>query len=101
MVGSCHGACCFIAPPDLLARLASEGDADQRDAALRTLSASASLRTQRPIVPRLMRELDVPVPQLANLQVMPQHQIVYDNQHQGRTSLPGKKVRADGDPASS
>ncbi len=92
---------CFIAPPDLLARLAAEGEAEQREAALRTLSASASLRTQRSIVGRLARETDVSVAQLVGLAVAPEQQIVYDNQHLGRTSLPGKRVRADGDPASS
>ncbi len=101
MPASDQCACCFIAPPDLLARLAAEGDADQREAALRTLSASASLRTQRSIVTRLTRELDMSVAQLAGLPTVTHQQIVYDNQHQGRTSLPGKKVRADGDPASS
>ena len=101
MPGSDHCACCFIAPPDLLARLAAEGEPDQREAALRTLSASASLRTQRSIVSRLTRELDVPTAQLAGLPTVTEQQIVYDNQHQGRTALPGKKVRADGDPASS
>ena len=66
MPGS-HECSCFIAPPDLLARLAREGTEEQKDAALRTLSASASLRTQRSILSRLVRETDVSVAQLANL----------------------------------
>jgi len=55
-----HQCCtCFIAPPDLLARLAREGTEEQREAALRTLSASASLRTQRSMIGRLVRETNV------------------------------------------
>ena len=100
MPGS-HECSCFIAPPDLLARLAREGTDEQKDAALRTLSASASLRTQRSILSRLVRETDVSVAQLANLKPSPkQHDVVYDNNHQGRLQLPGTKVRADGDPPS-
>src|SRR5438045_1706707 len=103
MTGSGHRPCtCFIAPPDLLARLAAEGTPEQKDAALATLSASASLRTQRSIVNRLVREGDAAVAQLAtSIKVAPQvHNVVYDNQHQGRLQLPGKQVRADKDPKS-
>ncbi len=40
-------ACCSIVPPDLLRRIALHGDATQREAALDTLGADASLRMQR------------------------------------------------------
>jgi Zn-dependent metalloprotease len=100
MPGSRSCPCCSILPPDLLARLASEGTAEQREAAVRTLSASAALRTQRSIVGRLMRELDVAAPKLGGLEITRQRQIVYDNQHQGRSFLPGQKVRDDDDPVS-
>ena len=96
-----HACCCFIAPPDLLARLATEGSPEQRQAAVRTLSASAALRTQRTMVSNLMRQTDVPVPKLAGLEVAKEREIVYDNKHRGRSFLPGTKVRADGDPVSS
>jgi Zn-dependent metalloprotease len=96
-----RACCCFIAPPDLLARLATEGTPEQREAAVRTLSASAALRTQRTIVSSLMRQTDVPVAKLAGLETTKERQIVYDNQHRGRSFLPGVKIRAHGDAASS
>src|SRR5436190_18266548 len=49
-------ACCFIAPPDLLARLADEGTAEQRAAALNALAASASMRTRRAVIGQLLRD---------------------------------------------
>src|SRR3954470_21181976 len=103
MTGLGHCPCtCFIAPPDLLARLVAEGTPEQKDAALATLSASASLRTQRSIVNRLVRDGDAAVAQLAtSIKVAPQvHNVVYDNHHQGRLQLPGTQVRADKDPKS-
>src|SRR4051794_10416314 len=100
MTGFSHCPCtCFIAPPDLLARLVAEGTPEQKDAALATLSASASLRTQRSIVNRLVRDGEPGVAQLAtSIKVTPQvHNVVYDNHHQGRLQLPGTQVRADKD----
>ena len=94
--------CCCIAPPDLLARLAEEGTPDEREAALRALAASASIRTRRSIVGSLMRT--VGVAGVAPEFLAPQtgaHNTVYDVQHGGRSSLPGHKVRADGDPPAS
>jgi Zn-dependent metalloprotease len=90
--------CCFIAPPDLLARLAEKGTDEQRQAAIRTLAASAAIRTRRSIVGPLMRSMGVAgvapgflAPQTGD------HHTVYDVEHGGRSSLPGKKVRSDGD----
>jgi Zn-dependent metalloprotease len=93
---------CSIAPPDLLARLASTGNAEQRAAALSALGASASMRTQRTLLNQVRRELGTDAAnQIAGLDVTPQRrQTVYDNQHQGRFFLPGVRVRGDGDPAS-
>jgi Zn-dependent metalloprotease len=91
-------ACCFIAPPDLLARIAEEGDPEQQKAAIRTLAASASIRTQRSLVTRLMRQLDVDVRTLALIDAPPgERQTVYDVENQGRFALPGARRRGHGD----
>lgn len=95
-------ACCSIAPPHLLARLAESDKADQRQAALRTLAASASMRTQRSVVGKVMRQLDVGVGKLAF--VAPpagERRTVYDVEHGGNSDLPGHKIRAEGDEPSS
>jgi Zn-dependent metalloprotease len=93
--------CCFIAPPNLLASLAESDRAEQRDAALRTLAASASLRTQRSLVNQVMRQLDVDVGALAFMAPPAgERRTVYDVEHQGRSALPGRKVRGEGDPPS-
>ena len=91
--------CCRIAPPDLLARVAQEGGAEQRAAALRTIAASASMRTQRALVGRLARELGQDPRTLAGLQA-PQgaRQTVYEVHHGGRSALPGTRERGLDDP---
>lgn len=90
---------CSIAPPDLLARIASEGSAGQRDAALAALAASASMRTQRAMLGRLRQHAgDDVVNLIAGLVVSTaRRQTVYDNQTQGRSFLPGVRVRGEGD----
>ena len=90
---------CSIAPPDLLSRVASEGTPDQRDAALKALAASASMRTQRTILGQLRRQVgEEIVNQIAGLVPSPEaYQTVYDNQHLGRMSLPGVRVRGEDD----
>jgi Zn-dependent metalloprotease len=92
---------CFIAPPDLLAYVIAEGDPEERDAALRTIAASAALRVKRQLVGSFMRTLDVDV---ATFGLLPSastsQRTVYDSEHGGRTSLPGKLVRSEGDPPS-
>ncbi len=92
--------CCSIAPPDLLARLAESDDPERRKAAINTLAASASMRTQRALVGRVMREMDVDAQALGLLEPPTgQRQTVYDNEGNGRDNLPGRKVRAqDEDP---
>jgi Zn-dependent metalloprotease len=93
---------CFIVPPDLLAYVIAEGDAAERDAAVRTIAASAALRAQRQLVGTLMRTLDVDVARFDLLPVAPTSQrSVYDSEHGGRTALPGTLVRSEGDPPSS
>jgi Zn-dependent metalloprotease len=90
--------CCFIAPPNLLARLVESDSAERRDAALRTLAASASIRTQRSLVGQVMRDLDVNVAALKFIAPPAgERRTVYDVEHGGRDSLPGTRVRGEGD----
>lgn len=93
-------ACCCIAPPDLLARLIEEGDPEQRTAAMQTMAASASMRTQRSLVGRLSKELGQDVRALAFLQPPEEQgvrQAVHDLAGGGRSSLPGTRARGSGD----
>jgi Zn-dependent metalloprotease len=92
---------CFIAPPDLLAYVIAQGEPLEREAALRTIAASAALRAQRQVVGSLMRTLDVDMGRLGIVPAIAASQrTVYDSEHGGRTSLPGRLVRAEGDPPS-
>ncbi len=102
MHSTTHPAC-SIAPPDLLARLASSGTTEQRAAAVSTMAASASMRTQRSILGQVRRQLGAEgAALLAGLDVSAQRrQTIYDNQRQGRAFLPGVRVRGEGDPVSS
>jgi Zn-dependent metalloprotease len=91
-------ACCFIAPPDLLARLAEEGTVEQRAAAVSTLAASASMRTRRALVAQLLRNPQTREAALAFIGAAAGAQrSVYDDHHGGQSSLPGTRVRAEGD----
>ena len=99
---SARGPCCFIAPPDLLARLAAEGTGEEREAAVRTLAASAAIRTRRAIVGSLLREMGVAaIPQGFMAPPTGERHTVYDVEHGSRSSLPGSKARGVGDPPSS
>jgi Zn-dependent metalloprotease len=95
---ACH---CFIAPPDLLARVIEEGTAEQRSAAVQTIAASASMRSRRALIGRAAREIGPQARALASA-VSPAAaggtQTVYDAEHGGQSSLPGKRVRGSGDP---
>jgi Zn-dependent metalloprotease len=93
--------CCTIAPPFLLARLIKEGTPEQREAALQTIAASASMRSRRALVGRIAREMpevrsiafaQPPSPPAGAVQS------VYDVEEGGNSSLPGTLVRATGDP---
>lgn len=93
--------CCSIAPPDLLARLATgaESGQEQRDAAVRALAASASMRTRRAMLGHLSRELNLSMGQLSGLELTAGRRLtVYDNQRNGWTFLPGTRVRGWGEP---
>jgi Zn-dependent metalloprotease len=90
---------CFIAPPDLLARLAEDGTPEQRAAAIRTLATSAAIRTRRALATSLMSKLDQDVRALAfGPPASGERLSVYDVGHGGRSALPGTLVRKLGDP---
>ena len=93
-------ACCFIAPPDLLARLADEGNNEQRKAALSTLAASASIRTRRALIAQLLRDPQTHQAALAffGAAAAGVRRSVYDVHHGGQNALPGDRVRTEGDP---
>ncbi|WP_288024249.1 M4 family metallopeptidase [Arthrobacter sp.] len=90
---------CSIAPPDLLGRLAVEGDPAQREAAVRALATSAGIRSQRAVMGRINRQLSLNIGQLVGFAVTPDRRLtVYDNQTNGRTFLPGVRARDWGQP---
>ncbi len=95
----CHPIC-FIAPPNVLDYIAKEGDAEQRDAALRTLATSASLRTRRALVGPIVQQLGLEAVVGLGLIQAPTgvQRTVYDVQHRGQSALPGELVRSEGDP---
>ena len=92
---------CEIAPPDLLDQMIRDGSSAQRDAALATLAASASMRSQRSFLSRVRRELGTDAANtIAGLDIAPErHQTVYDNENQGRSNLPGRRARGEDEPA--
>jgi Zn-dependent metalloprotease len=90
---------CFIAPPDLLAYVIAKGEPEEREAAVRAIAASAALRAQRQLVGSFMRTLDVDVGRFRLVPSTPASQrTIYDSEHGGRLSLPGRRVRSEGDP---
>lgn len=90
---------CSIAPPDLLGRLAVDGDPQQRDAAVRALATSAAIRSQRAVMGRINRQLNLDLGQLVAFAVTPARRLtVYDNKTRGRTFLPGVRARDWGQP---
>jgi Zn-dependent metalloprotease len=81
--------------------MAESDSAERRDAAIRTLAASASIRTTRSLVGQVMRDLNVDVSALTFIAPPAgERRTVYDVEHGGRDSLPGRKVRGEGDPPS-
>jgi Zn-dependent metalloprotease len=89
-------ALCFIAPPNVLAQLAEKGNAAQREAALKTLAASAAVRTRRNLIGQLIqRGADL---QSLGLGCPPtiENRSVYDVHHGGNADLPGELERKEG-----
>jgi Zn-dependent metalloprotease len=96
---ACEHTVCFIIPPHILARVARRGDDEDRDAVLRTIATTATVRTRRSVVGGLLRELGPGAKELAFLAPPAgENQTVYDLQNAGWSSLPGTKVRGEGDP---
>jgi Zn-dependent metalloprotease len=88
-----HRCGCTILPPELLHRIARNGNARQREAALGTLAMDQTLRLARATVQLLESDarrgaLGVPV--------TARQRTVYDAQ--GRDTLPGRTVRTEGGP---
>ena len=87
-------ACCSIIPPDILARIAKEGDDEASKAAIDTLEASAGLRERRFFATSIVRNgfaaaaLVTPPADARN--------VVYDAEQ--TQTLPGRKVRDQDDP---
>jgi len=98
MLDSLRRPCCSIAPPDLLAWLASQGDQHERDAAIQSLATSAAMRSRRAVLGHFSRELNQNIGLIGLVSLTQQGVTVYDNQTNGRNFLPGVKKRAVGDP---
>ncbi|MBG0737943.1 M4 family metallopeptidase [Paeniglutamicibacter antarcticus] len=99
MLANLQNHCCGIAPPDLLARLAIEGDIHQREAAVRALATSAAIRSQRAVLGHLDRQLNLNIGKMIGFSVTPDRRLtVYDNQKKGRPFLPGVRMRGWGEP---
>jgi Zn-dependent metalloprotease len=93
-------AICAIAPPDLLLKVAKEGDAEDRDAAVKALSAASAARAQRATMGNALRQLGIGLDSLGFTAASAEHHnTVYDAQHEN--TRPGVKARGDGDPESS
>jgi Zn-dependent metalloprotease len=97
--GCAPHAACAILPPYVLAAILEEGGSTEREAALRTIEASASLRARRAVVASLVRSLDRDI---SGLGIGPEgtggRQSVYDAEHRGDADLPGRIVRGPDDP---
>jgi Zn-dependent metalloprotease len=86
----CHRGCSIL-PPDLLRRIARNGDARQRDAALETLGLDHTLRATRSTVELLGGPSRRPFLGLAGAN---KQRSVYDTHH--TETLPGHVVRSEG-----
>ncbi|MGZ6543775.1 MAG: M4 family metallopeptidase [Actinomycetota bacterium] len=93
-----HG--CSIAPPDILIQVAEHGRTrEDRDAATRTLAASASLRARRGLVRQMIRQNLASVTSLMPTSTGEQN-TVYDVAGGGSQQLPGSRKRRQSDPPS-
>ena len=91
---------CSIAPPDILIQVAEHGRTrEDRDAATRTLAASASLRARRGLVRQMIRQNLASVTSLMPTSTGEQN-TVYDVAGGGSQQLPGTRKRRQSDPPS-
>jgi Zn-dependent metalloprotease len=96
-----HLPTCFIAPPDILSRIAERGTPEDREAAIRTLTKSAAIRAQRAAMSSVLRELRLDIAELPFLAPVQGPRVtVYDVEHGGDFRLAGRRIRGDADPAS-
>jgi Zn-dependent metalloprotease len=87
-----------IVPPFLLERVAERGTPAQRDWALATLAADRSMRPARASAVQARIALAAPRPPAeSGAPAKPTPRVVYDAG--GRETVPGRRVRQDGDPA--
>jgi Zn-dependent metalloprotease len=90
---------CSIIPPFILSRVAAEGAADERAAALRTLTLSTSIRAHRSLIASLVSTGRATSMELAPAAPPPEQEVVYDVAGGSEADLPGARKRALGDPA--
>lgn len=93
------GCSCTVAPPNVLAAIAREGNVEDREAALRTLAAAAGMRARRAVIANLVRANAINLDALGVRAPNGKQRNVHDLEH--GSSLPGKNVRGEGDPPSS
>jgi Zn-dependent metalloprotease len=86
--------------PNLLARIATEGEPEDRVAAIRALTMSAAVRARRDLVRHVITNTDAGLASLALAPPAGERRTVYDAQH-SQSDLPGVRERGEGDPASS
>ena len=91
---------CAIAPPSLLLRVAEVGSAEERQAALRTLQLSESLRSRRLEIGAWLRARAAGQTALPPDVVGRAANTVFDAAGGEEESLPGRRVRGDDDPPS-
>src|SRR4051794_24400640 len=94
-----RGECCFILPPNLLARFIDTDNEGRRRAAIGTGDQSAKVRARRELLTQLIvtRGLDLAALGLATKAL---NRTVFDVNHGGWNDLPGAQVRIEGGPAS-
>src|ERR1051325_9093022 len=92
-----HSIFCVL-PPHVLLEIAKNGTAEQRNHALATLDLDSSVRVSR-ITLSLMGAMQIPGDLAAAAAIPKKNRSIYDAGH--TTTLPGKLVRAEGQPPAS
>ncbi|MGH3762748.1 M4 family metallopeptidase [Actinophytocola sp.] len=90
---------CFILPQVVLLEAADRNE-DLREAAMNTVAASASMRTQRVALTDLVRLLGAPAARIGELTPAGRLNTVYDVRNGSWDDLPGVRVRGVDDPPS-
>jgi Zn-dependent metalloprotease len=90
---------CFILPPHVAAHYADQGTEAQRQAAIRTLPASERVRATRAVLQKVVRAKGFDLAALG-FGTKALNRTVFDVDHGGWNDLPGRQVRAEGDPPS-